>query len=214
MIAKQNDLKQKRNTLRSRAKDRMKTLKSRGKLMNNIKSNPTIIQFIKQKKQYNKLVQQYNHLIQEEEKKEQNRVEKELAELETDLNDSRVIEQPNTISPELREELNKFKVHERRVQEISNILAGKTRRRRRNGTRRRRSRNNRQQNPLMGNSDCNEERGCCGKACNRIRGLFSGTGGKRNKTRRKSKRKKRNNRKTRNIKKRKRRNKHKNKHKK
>ena len=45
-------------------------------------------------------------------------------------------------------------------------------------------RNNR--NPLMANENCDEKRGCCGKACNRIKGLFQG--GKRRRTLRKKSR--------------------------
>lgn len=123
------------NTAKSKLRNRINILKREGKSNNNVKSNNTIRQFLKHHKHYKNLVQKYEGLITQKEKAE-------LEQLERDANNAvQKINEPNNVSPELKQQLNQFAVHKKYVNNVSNVLAGNRTKKRKN-TRQRRNRRN------------------------------------------------------------------------
>ena len=107
------------NTAKSKLRNRINILKREGKSNNNMKSNNTIRQFLKHHKHYKNLVQKYKGLITQKE-------QAELEQLERDANNAvQKINEPNNVSPELKQQLNQFAVHKKYVNNVSNVLAGK-----------------------------------------------------------------------------------------
>ena len=169
----------KRNNARSRRNNHTTTINNKKKYSTHFKH-------------YNKLVRDYGRIITQKELAEFEQLKKdannaEFEQLKKDANNAvEEINEPNNVSPELKYQLKQFSIHRKAVNNVSKILEGN-----RKGTRKRRkrkfhtTRNNR--NPLMANENCDEKRGCCGKACNRIKGLFQG-GKRRRKQRKKSRR--------------------------
>jgi len=141
------------NTAKSKLKNRINTLKREGKSSNNMKSNSAVRQFLKHHKHYKNLVQQYGDLITQKEKAE-------FEQLERDANNAvQTINEPNNISPELKQELNQFAVHKNYVDRVSNILAGKGTKKRKN----RRPRRNRraQRNRVTQNANKRNTNNSC-----------------------------------------------------
>lgn len=146
------------NTAKSKLKNRINTLKREGKSSNNMKSNNAIRQYLKHHKHYKNLVQRYGDLITKKE-------EEELAQLEREANSAvQTINEPNNVSPELKQELNQFAVHKKRVDRVSNILAGEGTRKRKN----RRPRRNRrgQQNRVTQKSNRQNNNSCQQRSIN------------------------------------------------
>ena len=95
------------NTAKSKLRNRINILKREGKSNNNVKSNNTIRQFLKHHKHYKNLVQQYGDLITQKEAAE-------FEQLERDANNAvQKINEPNNVSPELKQQLNQFAVHKK-----------------------------------------------------------------------------------------------------
>ena len=114
------------NTAKSKLRNRINILKREGKSNNNVKSNNTIRQFLKHHKHYKNLVQKYEGLITQKE-------QAELEQLERDANNAvQKINEPNNVSPELKQQLNQFAVHKKYVNNVSNVLAGKRTKKRKN----------------------------------------------------------------------------------
>ena len=156
----------KRNNARSRRNNHTTTINNKKKYSTHFKH-------------YNKLVRDYGRIITQKELAEFEQLKKEANKAVKNINE------PNNFN-HLKYQLKQFSIHRKAVNNVNKILAGN-----RKGTRKLRkrkchtTRNNR--NPLMANENCDEKRGCCGKACNRIKGLFQG-GKRRRKQRKKSRR--------------------------